>query len=71
MQILGWRLSPGANVSADGYYDWISNNGDRHYDVVTAKLLRRKGVPPIVLLVVGPLMLSCVVERVAAPKVAA
>ncbi len=59
------------NVAADGYYDWVSNNGDRHYDVVTAKFLRRRGVPPIVLLVVGPLMFSCVVERVQSTKEAA
>ena len=68
MQIFGWRFDSDLSVASDGYFDWTADNGDRHYDVVTAKLLRRKNAPALALLVVGPIMLSCAAERVATAK---
>lgn len=67
LRLFGLRLLALIDVADDGQWDWTADNGDTHRDLVALVVVRRKGMPPILRLTVGPLNFM-VLDEAGGPK---
>ncbi len=60
----GWMIGFAFNWASDGYWDWTLKTGDVMYTALSVHAIRRQGQPQLNMLVIGPVVLTVIVQRI-------